>query len=79
MAHRLEDIDGTVAILNVGGMDKDKDQEAASISENMAFASFDLLTRTVAANPPLSVVLTDWLSMTPALGGASRPRFRAGS
>jgi len=30
------------------------------------------------AGPPLSVVLTDWLSMTPAVGLASRPaRSRA--
>jgi hypothetical protein len=25
--------------------------------------------------PPLSVVFTDWLSMTPAVGLASRPAF----
>ena len=34
----------------------------------MAFAALDLFVRIKAADPPFSVVLTDWLSMIPALG-----------
>ncbi|AQS85465.1 hypothetical protein A0U92_12500 [Acetobacter aceti] len=39
----------------------------------MALATFDLLSSVITANSPLSVVFTDWLSITPALGEASRP------
>ena len=44
--------------------------------QHMAFASAQLLAAVVAPTarwPPLSVVLTDWLSMMPALGVGSRP------
>jgi len=44
-----------------------------SIGYDVPFAAFDLLSGIVTSWPPLSVVLTDWLSMTPALGLASRP------
>jgi hypothetical protein len=47
--------------------DGDKDQPE-NIYEQMAFAAIDLLARIVAVRAPLSVVLTDWLSMMAALG-----------
>jgi hypothetical protein len=66
-------------------MDHRTHQQAGSVGHNMALTAFDFLGRIlrVAAlprlrtgsprGPPLSVVLTDWLSMTPAEGLGSRP------
>lgn len=61
-------------------MDEDEDQEAADVSQDVPFAAFDLLasvkarySATLAALNSVSVVFTDWLSITPALGEASRP------
>jgi hypothetical protein len=48
-AHSLEDIDGTVAVLNVGGVDKDGDEKAAGVCQDVALAAFDLLSRVIAA------------------------------
>ena len=73
IADRFEDIDGPVAVLNIGGMNQDEDQIAAGVSNDMPFAAFDLLARVIVQTPPLSVVLTLWLSMTSPLGEASRP------
>ena len=49
------------------------DQYARGVSEKMPFASFDFLPASNPRGPPASVVLTDWLSITPAVGDASRP------
>ncbi len=46
----FEDIDSAVAVLNVSGMDQDKDQKSTGVSDDMAFASFDLLASVIAAN-----------------------------
>ena len=54
-------------------MDKDTEQEAGGIDPDMALAALDLLGGIVAARPPLSVVLTLWVSMMTAVGLASRP------
>jgi hypothetical protein len=48
-------------------------QQPLSIYQQVTFPAFYLLTPVVATGSPLSVVLTDWLSITPALGVASRP------
>jgi len=69
----FEHIDGPIPVLDIGGMDEDEDEVAAGIGQDVALATLDLLARIIAANPPLSVVLTLWLSITPALGEASRP------
>ena len=63
----------TVAILNVGGMHYRRQQQPQSIHHNVTFASLYPLARVVTSRPPFSVVFTDWLSMTAALGLAARP------
>jgi hypothetical protein len=68
---------GTVAVLYVGGMDDDAQEEAEGIDEDVALAAFDLLARVKARGierrPPFSAPLALWLSMTAAVGLASRP------
>ena len=61
-------------ILDVGGVDHPRQDQAERIDEDMAFAAFDLLARIVATVPPFSV-LTLWLSKTAALGVGLRPAF----
>ncbi len=67
----------SVAVLDVGGMNGDAQQEAERIDEDMALAALDLLARVVARRierePPFTAPLTLWLSMMAALGLASRP------
>jgi len=66
-----------VAILNVSGMNDGMNQQALRIDENMPLLALDLLSCVVARrinrSPPFSALLTLWLSMTAAVGLASRP------
>ena len=66
-----------VAILNIGGMHNRMQQQAYGIDEDMALLAIDLFPRVVAiridAGPPFSALLTLWLSITQAVGLASRP------
>ena len=62
-----------IAVLHAGGGDDDRQQQAERIDEDVAFAAFDLFVRVKPADPPFSVVLTDWLSMIPALGRRCLP------
>jgi len=62
-----------VAVLNVGRMDNGDQHQPEDIYQQMALAPIDLLARIVAVRAPLSVVLTDWLSMIAALGCRLRP------
>jgi hypothetical protein len=66
-----------VAILNVSGMNDGMNQQALRIDENVPLLALDLLSRVVARrinrSPPFSAPLTPWLSMTAAVGLASRP------
>ena len=72
---------GAIAVLNIGGVNLGADEEANRIGDDMALASPSLrwgrlltfLPASYPRGPPLSVVLTDWLSMIPAEGLASRP------
>src|SRR5918996_5588099 len=64
---------GPVAVLHAGGRDDDGQDQSERVDEEMPFAAFDLFVGVEAANPPFSVVLTDWLSMTPALGWRRLP------
>ncbi len=57
-----------LAILHVGGRDDHHQDQAERVDEEVPLAAFDLFVRIKAAEPPFSVVLTDWLSMMPALG-----------
>jgi hypothetical protein len=69
-AHEGDHAEGSVAVLDVGSMHAQADQMAVGVGDDVALAALHLLA---GIGPPLSVVLTDWLSMTPALGLASRP------
>jgi len=68
-----------VAILHVGRMDHDVQEEAERIDENVPLAARDLLARIEALRidrrPPFCAALALWESMTAADGLASRPSF----
>jgi len=63
----------TVVILDIGGMNDETDRQTERVDDAVALAAHDLLSGIKARIPPLSVVLIDWLSMTPAVGLASLP------
>ena len=44
------------------------DDQPHRVDQQVPFATHDLFAGIVPADPPVSVVLTDWLSTTPALG-----------
>jgi len=54
-------------------MDHDREQKPRSIDYDVPLSAVDLLARVVSAEPPFSVVFTDWLSTMAALGVGSRP------
>lgn len=68
MPEALQQQLSTLTVLHASGGDDDRQQQAERIDEDVAFAAFDLFMRVKAADPPFSVVFTDWLSMIPALG-----------
>jgi len=74
---RRHDEFAAIAILNVGGVHDGVDQQALRIDENVAFLALDLfsriVTRRIDRSPPFSALFTLWLSMTAAVGLASRP------
>jgi hypothetical protein len=64
----------TITVLHASGSsDDDRQQQTERIDEDVAFAAFDLFMRVKAADPPFSVVFTDWLSMIPSLGWRCLP------
>ena len=67
-ADRSKDAWGAIAILNAGFVHDESYQVALGVGNDVALAALDLLSCA-----PLSVVFTDWLSITPAVGLASRP------
>ena len=76
-ARRAKQLAGAVAVLHVGGMDDDAQQQAERIDEDVALAPRDLLARIealrVERSPPFCAPLALWLSITAADGLASRP------
>jgi hypothetical protein len=68
MPEDLQERHGSIAVLYTGSRHHDGQQQAERIDEEMAFTAFDLFVCVKAADPPFSVVLTDWLSRIPALG-----------
>ena len=62
----------TIPFLNRCCLDLDRDREAESVYNYEPFPALDLLARVETAEPPFSVVLTDWLSTAPALASGSR-------
>jgi hypothetical protein len=81
LVHGLDDKLGAITILDISGVHLGTDQQTASIGNDVALAAHSLrwgrllifLAASYPRGPPLSVVLTDWVSMTPADGLASRP------
>ena len=73
----VQDQKGAIAVLQVGRMDGDGQDQAEGIDEEVALLAFDLLARVIArrvdVRPPFSALFTLWLSITAALGEASRP------
>ncbi len=65
-----------IAILDVGCMHHQNDDQPERVHNHMTFAATHLLPRVEAAIPPFPAVLIDWLSMMPALGVGLRPAFR---
>jgi hypothetical protein len=76
---REEVVDGrhdqpsAVAILDVGGMNRSANQQTGGVGHDVALAPLDLLAASCPCGLPPSIVLTDWLSMTPADGLGWRP------
>lgn len=66
-------VDSSIAILNVGSVNQNEDRETASAGQDVPVTALDLLARVKARYSATSVVFTDRLSITPALGEASRP------
>jgi hypothetical protein len=68
---------GPIAILHIGRMDYDVQEQAERIDENVPLAARDFLARIEALRidlrPPFCAALALWLSMTAAEGLASRP------
>jgi len=74
---RAQQVARTVAILHVGRMDGDAQQQAQRIDEDVALATSDFLARIktlrVDGGAPFCAALPLWLSMIAAEGLASRP------
>lgn len=64
---------GPVAILEIGGMNNDSQDQPQRVDDEMPLATVDLLARVIATDPPFSVVSTLWLSMIAAEGDFFRP------
>jgi hypothetical protein len=60
-------------LIQIGGVDKDTQEETRRLHEEMALAPADLLGPIIAMRPPFAVVFTDWASMTAADGWGWRP------
>ena len=72
-----QQLDSAVAILHVGGMDDDVQEQAERIDEDVPLAARDLLAcieaLRIERSPPFCAALALWLSITAADGLASRP------
>ena len=65
-----------VAILDVGRVHDQGQDQPQRVHDQMPLTPLDLLARVVPARPPFSAVFTDWLSMMPAEGVGFFPAFR---
>lgn len=78
-ARAVQQFDRAVAVLHIGRMDHDVQQEAERVDEDVALAARDLLARIEALRvdrrPPFCAALALWLSITAAVGLAARPSF----
>ena len=75
----IENEPEAIAILDVGRMNDDLQQEAERVDKNVPFAAFDLLARIEALRidrgPPFCAPLALCASMMATVGLASRPAF----
>jgi len=62
-----------VTVLHAGRMHDQREDQPERVYNNMTLAPLDFLARIVPSVAPFSAVLTDWLSMMPALGVGLRP------
>src|SRR5574344_1475763 len=69
----LDHLQGPVPVLPVRRLDPDSQRKPGHVGDEVSLPPWGLFARIVAAEPPLSVVFTVWLSMIPALGLADRP------
>lgn len=74
-----EDLLGSITILYVGLVNRKSMNQPEGIDRNVALSAAYLLAGIVAPGPPFSVVFTDWLSRTAALGEGSWPSARRSS
>jgi hypothetical protein len=78
IADLIEDEGRPVTILDTRGVNDDPYWQSFRIDERMDFAALDLLagvkTYLAVKTAPFSAAFSDWLSMTAAVGEASRPR-----
>ncbi|HEX9872226.1 MAG TPA: hypothetical protein VGC99_27235 [Candidatus Tectomicrobia bacterium] len=82
----LQELLGAIAVLPTGRRDHHTQEQAERVDHNRPRTPVDLRVRVTAVDPPVSVVLTDWRSMIPALGwhglptaARTSPRRRSGS
>lgn len=72
----LEQLPGSVSVLNTRRMHHDYQQQTHRVYKDVPLSPFDVLPSIVAnraARPPFSAVFTDWLSMIAAEGSSSLP------
>ena len=62
-----------ITVLHVGRVNDQREDQAERVNNDMALAPLGFLARIVPSVAPFSAVLTDWLSMMPALGVGLRP------
>ncbi len=62
-----------VTVLDVGRVNDQREDQAERVNDDMTLAPLGFLARIVPSVAPFSAVLTDWLSMMPALGVGMRP------
>jgi hypothetical protein len=67
MPQAVQQLHRPVAVLHAGSRDRHREEQPEGVDEDVPFAAVDVFGLVVAVDPPVSVVLTDWLSMIPAL------------
>ena len=69
---------GSILILPIGSMDHHRQQKPEGVDSDMSLATGDFLACIVTMRPPFcgAAVLTDWLSITAALGVGFLPTLR---
>jgi len=77
VADFIEDERRAIAVLDASGMNDGPQRQALRIDQRVNFAPLDLLSGVIAylavKTAPFSAAFSDWLSMTAAVGLASRP------